>query len=196
MYKEERDQIREELSKGIARGIFSCEDQVIVFGAGDYCREIVDYLRENNVTVSYIIDNDKRKQNSFCRGIRVISPEESISLCENKGRYIICSFFFWREMVSQLSSLGISDRQITTIILDSFGESLKGNIASARNGKRIYNAIKKKNKHCRILLCPYTGTGDVYLIGTFLDAYLQKERTYKYVLVVRTGFHGACWLSL
>ncbi len=183
MYKAERSQIRAELAGAEESGKITKDQHVFVFGAGDYSREIIGYLMKKGISIDCILDNDIRKQNSFCRGIKIVSPDVCRKKDNEKSRYVICSFF-WREMYAQLAEFGIPEDHIIVIVLDSFGESFNENLSYVRKGRKIYKEIKKKYKDSRIFLCPYTGTGDIYLIGTFLEAYLKKNQITDYVLVV------------
>ncbi len=183
MYKEEGEQIRAALSSCCQSGLIHKESRVILFGSGDYSRAIIGFLRQEGIEVVRILDNDKRKRGSYLKGIPVIFPEE---LAENDIReavFIVCSHF-WKEMSGQLAGLGVRPEAIVPIRLRTFGESLTENIKSLYRGRQIYRKITREYPGCDVLLCPYPGTGDIYLIGTFLEQFVAKEGIKDYVLVV------------
>ena len=166
MYRLERDEIHENLNRWGRDA--SVDSEVYLFGVNDYAREIICYLSSKGFQIKAILDNDKRKQGSYCQGIPVVSPKEKGS----NGCFIICTAF-WREMKAQLLDEGITEEHIFCIALSTFSESFGGNVRDLFRGRRIYREICRKYPDTKILLCPYTGTGDVYLIGTFLKAYLE-----------------------
>lgn len=184
MYKEEQQQINIYINKWVREGILKRGSRIVLFGAGDYSRGTLTILRSiDGYDFEYlIVDNDKEKRNSFCLGVKVINPSD-LSDTEKTGIYIICSRF-WREMKNQLLSIGISDSRICVIHLSTFEESLLENIRAIFRGRRIFKRITRKYPGKKILLCPYTGTGDIYLIGTYLFKYLEKEYINDFVLVV------------
>ncbi len=184
MYKEEKQQIRQNIEKWIENRSLRKDSTIVLFGAGDYSRGTLAVLRsiEGYSFNFLIIDNDCKKRNSYCLGVKVISPDD-LTETEKKGVYILCSHF-WQEMKRQLLSIGVSDRNIYVIHLNTFEEDIIKNTKSVFHGKKIYHKISKKYPNNKILLCPYTGTGDIYLIGAYLFQYLEKADITDYVLVV------------
>lgn len=183
MYKEEAEQIKAALSSCYQSGLLHKGSRVILFGGGDYSRAIIGFLRKDGIDVARILDNDKRKRGSYLKGVPVIFPGE---LTENDIReavFLVCSHF-WKEMSSQLSGLGVRSEAIVPIRLRTFGESLTENLKNLFRGRRIYRKITGEYPGCDVLLCPYPGTGDIYLIGTFLEQFVEKEGIKDYVLVV------------
>ena len=183
MYRAERNQLRSELNGYIQKGILSEKERIIVFGVSAYSREIIGYLDDNGIDVSSVIDNDSRKNGQYCRGIRVSSPNELDDISKTRDMYIICSAV-WREMREQLIHNGISEGRILTIVLKSFRESLLDRITDLYHGYKIYRNIVKKYPLKKVFLCPYTGTGDIYLIGTLFQQYIRRKEINDYVFVV------------
>lgn len=177
MYSLEQNIIRESLDKWSKD--FLSNNFVYLFGVNDYAREIIKYLFTKGIKINAIFDNDQKKQGSYCQGVPVVAPTEKT----DGGEYIICSVF-WHEMQAQLLDEGVSEEHIFCIILPKFGETLKESLRDLFRGRRIYQKIRQLYPNEKILLCPYTGTGDIYLICTFLEAYLTKEKIMDYVLVV------------
>ena len=183
MYREEIDRAKRVIEYEKKKGRLSDKRSVILFGAGDYTRGIIDILNAYGDYEYRIVDNDVAKRGTFCKGIRVCTPDDIESSVWERSVVIICSHF-WREMKNQLLNIGISEENIIVIRLETFEEDLSENIKAVVRGRRIYRRIKKKYKGYRYFLCPYTGTGDIYLIGTLLPYYLRQNNIEKFVLIV------------
>ncbi len=56
-----------------------------------------------------------------------------------------------------------------------------------KRGLNIYNRIAGKYKGCKIFLCPYAGTGDVYLAGMYINAFARNNGIDDFVVVVIGG---------
>ena len=59
-------------------------------------------------------------------------------------------------------------------------------LEEAQKGRKIYEQLVKEYGCNKIFLCPYTGTGDIYLIGTFWEEYLRKKQITNYIFIVIT----------
>ena len=63
-------------------------------------------------------------------------------------------------------------------------ESLPECMYHAIRGKRMYERLVAQYGEVPVFLCPYTGTGDIYLIGTFWKQYIEKENIKDYIFIV------------
>lgn len=155
---------------------------IYLFGVSDNTRQIIQILRLKGFSPLNVIDNDRNKINSFCAGVKVIGVE-GLSYSSNATWVIYSSY--WREMKRQLLDKGISEKQI--IVLFEKEKSVFIRLSEALKGKRIYKNLKKKYGDVPMFLCPYTGTGDIYLIGSFWDEYTKKNNISEYVFLVISG---------
>lgn len=183
MFKEEEIQINRILGEHIANYTITADSIVYLFGVNDYLRAIVPFLRERAITVKNILDNDAKKMNTYSQGIEVINPCDIPDEDKEEAVFLVCSSY-WREMKRQLEGIGVSGSRIAVFPLKTYERSLFDSVKSAVKGRSIYRRIVRSNPGKKVLLCPYTGTGDIYLIGTFLDEYLEKEKISDFVLVV------------
>lgn len=183
MYKNDGIRIRAELDSLIDNDKLTADGKVVVFGVSDFSRAIISHLKNRAIKVSIVLDNDVRKSGSFCNGVEVRTPNELVDSCGDKF-FIVCSDLFGKEMYSQLLSMGIDPEKIIHIKLESGRESLSDNISDYFKGKKIYRTIRNKYPGKKIFFCPYTGTGDIYLIGTFLPQYIRENNIKDYVVVV------------
>lgn len=157
---------------------------IFLWGAGDFSRCIVSELLRKNKKVEAIIDNDKSKQGAFCAGVPVLSLDDvnaQYGIDEPEIIYMICSDF-WKEIVKQLNAAGVSKDRI--IVIKKEKDFLYEKISDAIKGEKIYKSMIKQYGKGKIFLCPYTGTGDIYLIGSFWKQYIEKYKIKNYVFVV------------
>ncbi len=153
---------------------------VYLFGVSDNSRQIIQILRECGIEPRNVIDNDSSKQGSFCSRLKVISFDEIQKSDNKKNLYIIYSAY-WREMVPQLTDKGILKKNIWRL---NRKPGLLILLIRACRGKAYYKTLKRKYGDVPIFVCPYTGTGDIYLIGTFWEEYAKRNNINDYVFVV------------
>ena len=158
--------------------------EIYLFGVSDNSRQIIQVLRELGIEPRNVIDNDKSKQGSYCSRLKVIAPEEVDNPSASDKLFILYSAY-WREMIPQLEAKGISRRNIWR--LNRKPGSMFKLLFHAQKGRFYYNNLKKKYGDVPIFLCPYTGTGDIYLIGTFWKEYIKRNNIDDYVFVVISG---------
>lgn len=173
--------IVEELFEAVVRSENISGKQIYLFGAGDYSRYMIRLLASKGMMAEAIIDNDKRKQGAYCAGCKVISIDNIKDVCSQNNVYLLCSDF-WKEMKKQLLNVGVSEQQIFVIRKKEL--SLKEKVKDAKKGFKVYKDLRKQYENHTIFLCPYTGTGDIYLIGTFWSQYIERQKISDYIFVV------------
>ena len=154
---------------------------IYLFGVSDNSRQIIQMLREFGIEPRNVIDNDPSKQGSYCSRLKVISFDEIQKPDKEENLYILYSAY-WREMVPQLTEKGILRRNIWR--LNRKPGLLLLLLFRACRGRAYYRALKKMYGDVPIFICPYTGTGDIYLIGTFWEEYIKRNNINDYVFVV------------
>ena len=178
MYEKELKHLEKKLKYYNKIGKFR-NKRIYLFGAGDNTRQIVKMLRVLSYGPVGIIDNDPSKHNSFCAGIKVSYLKE---IPISSDMIILVYSFYWNEMKRQLVEYGVDRSQILILIGKEHG--VYRYLCSALKGKIIYKKLKKEYNDASIFLCPYTGTGDIYLIGTFWDEYVTTNNINNYVFCV------------
>ena len=158
--------------------------EIYLFGVSDNTRQIISLLRVLGANLKNVIDNDKTKQGSYCSRLKVISMQDIPAPAEDNKLYILYSAY-WREMIPQLLEAGIKKKNIWR--LNRKPRALIFLIINAYIGKRYRNKLTRQYGNKHIFLCPYTGTGDIYLIGTFWDEYIKRNNIDDYIFVVITG---------
>ncbi len=163
------------------RGVFR-DRQVYLFGVSENSRQIIQILRTYHIEPVNVLDNDRAKQGSYCSRIKVL-PIDGVKKPGNRRKlYIICSHY-WREMAAQLEDKGIRKENILVLY---HIETLREHVSQAVSGRRIYQKLLRRYGNVPIFVCPYTGTGDIYLIGAFWKQYLKKNQMEDYVFLVIT----------
>mgnify|MGYP003299890147 CR=1 FL=1 len=180
MYDRELERVEKKIFQIVKSGRLNGK-KVFLFGVSDNTRQIIQMLRETGITPQNVIDNDISKQHSYCGGIKVVGIQ-----CpqDDKNVYIIYSAY-WREMIAQLYHLGIKKRNI--LLLYRKPGTIWKLIGYTYFGKYLYKKLVDEYGDVPVFVCPYTGTGDIYLIGTFWEQYLKKNNIEDYVFVVITG---------
>lgn len=160
--------------------------RIYIFGVSIRTRRIIQALRKFEIEPVNILDNDKTRQNSHCARIKIISVDQVDNISDDENAYIISSSY-WREMKAQLEDKNVGRENIH--LLYAQRKPLLNHLFEAGKGKHVYNGLIKKYGNVPIFLCPYTGTGDIYLIGTFWKQYIEKNGIDNYIFVV---VNGAC----
>lgn len=182
MYDKEFCRVTKYIRRNYRKGLLSGKE-IFLFGGSENSRQIIQILRELNIEPKHVIDNDRAKQNSYCSRLKVISPD-SIDCPESDDKIYIIYSAYWREMIPQLERMGVKEKNIW-MLMPKPG-MLFGLLISAAKGKRYRKSLKRKYGDVPIFLCPYTGTGDIYLIGTFWDEYVRQNHISDYVFIVIT----------
>ncbi len=173
--------VEKKIDKLFRQGVFR-DRKIYLFGVSENSRQIIQILRTYQIEPANVMDNDRTKQGSYCSRVRVVPIDGVEDLTNGRNLYIVCSLY-WREMAVQLQDRGIRKENI---ILLYHVESLLEHYRHAVSGKRIYDELLSKYGKVPMFVCPYTGTGDIYLIGTFWRQYLERNHIEDYVFLVIT----------
>lgn len=154
--------------------------KIYLFGVSENTRQIIQILRSCHLEPINVLDNDEKRQDTFCKGVHVISVEDVEDIQDEQNIYILYSAY-WKEMTAQLRSKGVRKQNIQMLYRE---EKLLECFKFAYIGKRIYENLIDKYGEVPVFVCPYTGTGDIYLIGTFWEQYIEKNQIEDYVFLV------------
>lgn len=165
----------------------SSDNVVVFFGAGEMSKKAMDILREFGIKISRIVDNDVRKQGKYCSGVEIENPVVIKEQWQDGMIVLFYSYYHADEMASQLKGYGLKEnRDFFSLARYEFMQNTVWKQAyRVLQGLKLYDKLRKKYPDCeKVLLCPYTGTGDVYLIGGMLQQYLEQEDIKSYVFIV------------
>jgi hypothetical protein len=165
--------------------------KIVLFGASVFSKEVQIFLEKFGYTVSAIVDNDIRKVGKRFLGMTVNTPEEVLLPYDEKKYILIYSPGFFREITAQLEGMGYRKNRQSFTLNFRVNDSLFmfGYISMHKlMGLYWYRMITKGHPaDCRIYIAPYTGTGDIYLIGLFFHTYIERHGITDYVFVVVTN---------
>lgn len=154
--------------------------KVYLSSASDGTKQIIRILRDRGIEPANVLDNDLAKRHSFWAYVKVITIDEITEPAKPQNIYLVYSKF-WREIMAQLAGYGIRKGNIHLLYEKV---TFADRIYEAFRGRSMYLSIVKKYGQTRIFICPYTGTGDIYLIGAFWRQYILRNNVNKYVFLV------------
>ena len=76
---------------------------IVVFGAGEIGRKVMEILNENDIPIHYVCDNDMNKQNKSIYGHKVLAPD----VIKTINPMVIIATIYFKEIAIQLKKLGI-----------------------------------------------------------------------------------------
>lgn len=164
------------------------EKYIIMFGYNKPTEKMVLFLKSKGIKTNAIIDNNPKVSGIQLCGITVFLPKDLIVNNKDNVVILIASAYFL-EMKKQLIEMGYMETQIKQIIIyhtvsDGKNEFEK-NCKELIEGKKIYQYLHEKyGQNIVIIMCPYNGIGDIYLIASYLDNYCKKEGIHDYVITV------------
>ncbi|MBQ9828382.1 MAG: hypothetical protein IJM62_06845, partial [Lachnospiraceae bacterium] len=165
------------------------DDQVFISGA--VRSSIMLAERMHNFNIFGIIDNNKAKQGTEYEGLMVYAPEE---LDEKFGRdiRIIVHTRHFREICEQLSRLGyeMGKQVFPAYVADDpyfRTEMLKSSIRCIyKSGKAVYDRVRERCPDELLIHLPYSGTGDAYLAGMYMEDMIRIHHLPDSIFIVRS----------
>ena len=186
----EKTRVRKHISRLVKQGAL-VNKKIVLFGASGFSRDVLMCLEERGFTANAVIDNDDRKTGINCLGMVVEKPEPALVPFDDGNIILFYSPSFYREMTAQLERMGYrKDYHIFVLnfkVSDSlymFAYMTKVKIRGMYWYKKL---MQGHSKNCIIFLAPYTGTGDIYLIGLFFHTYIKQKGITDYVFAVVSG---------
>lgn len=164
--------------------------KIVFFGANKSTKEMCVYLRSLKIEPYAIVDNDKRKQHQIVAGLVTYLPDELLSEFQKDVMVLIASEYA-NEMTEQLEHLGYEKGKHIFVILkinnfyNCSKEAFEEYASQARRGKEVYEQVMSSYPEVeKIFLCPYPGTGDIFLVGLYYEMFCKKHGIRKAVMTV------------
>ncbi|WP_026509905.1 glycosyltransferase family 2 protein [Butyrivibrio sp. LC3010] len=165
------------------------DDKLVMFGVMKTSLEIKKRLYEYNFVA--FIDNDIKKQGTMVEGLPVIAPEKI------KDEYgddikIIVSSKYSREMCSQLEKIGYRVNENIFLAYVKSCVKYKNAISSTPEeifsaGEKVFIDLRNKFPNELIMSLPYSGTGDAYLAGMYMEEMVKEHNIDKFVITVTSN---------
>lgn len=164
---------------------------IVLFGASPASKEIKKCLMEEGICPDAIVDNDSRKIGRECMGLIIQKPEALLSPFRDSVVILLSSVGFSNEKILQLTELGYSNHKHIFCFNLKNDESIP---VLAYHTVRMFRGLfchrrlvsKYSDQHV-LFLAPYTGTGDIYLVGLFFHEYVKRNHISNYIFVVVSG---------
>lgn len=83
---------------------------IIIFGAGKWGKEVLKNLDKDRSRVLFFCDNDEKKNGQFIEGIEIISPQKLIN--NKEALFIIANKSASAEIYDELKLIGIKEEKI------------------------------------------------------------------------------------
>lgn len=115
-------------------------NKLIVWGGGKYFNNCFT----DDLKIDYIVDSDKNKQGSRCKGILIREPEKILD--EDMGKICIIIFsMYWKDIVAQIVDMGITADVILPLMVEpnSFFRNCQNSYALFAEDA-IINGISKR----------------------------------------------------
>lgn len=183
----EKARVRRHVNRLVKRGALN-DKQLVLFGASGFSKDILTCLHEQGYEANAVVDNDSRKIGIRCLGMMVRTPEDALIPFDDNNIILFYSPGFYREITAQLERMGYTKKRHIFAMNFKVDDSLHifaYMTATKIRGLYWYKKITRgHSRECTIFIAPYTGTGDIYLAGLFLNEYLKRNNITDYVFAV------------
>ena len=175
------------IDKAQKDGLF-INKRVVVFGCNAFTKTIRDILIKYGITIDAILDNDLSKQGKLCLSIQVVNPQKYLN--DNCDIAIIIYSSYWREMRKQTLEFGIPEEEMLIIPYKDVRQKSKPSLFCITRdlidvalGYIYYLSICRRQHSKKVFICPYDGTGDVYIACGYLSTFVKKYCIDKFTIV-------------
>lgn len=110
--KEREECVRRDTTKKESYAVFAQRGNVIIFGCGNYGRQVLDILTNERDNILCWCDNDCQKWGQYIDGMEVVSPANLKNLSVELN-FIIANKYHAEEIKEQLNLIGINDQSIS-----------------------------------------------------------------------------------
>lgn len=161
--------------KLVEKGIVGSVYKVYLFGKTMTALRICEYLESCNIDVEAILDN-RATPGEYYANVRVISPRELPEANDLSNTRILIPLKSYLSACAQLYSYGYTfGKNIYVVSNVSRSSLMEYNQLQQTSDKLCEQAIESLNrlreqyKNTTINICPYRGSGDVFLICRYLQ---------------------------
>ncbi len=183
-------QFREELRQKIEYLIdlnYLSKKKVVLFGMNSTVYQAIKILNSNGITATYQVIDQQNETGKMKWGVEEVYYESFFQ--ENYEEFVVLiinnDYLRYKALFDRagyiINQTVFVDYEIKSEEQKNYNEKkfgLKGKINSIleiKNAYKIYHILRKKFGDDKpVLICNYTGIGDVYLICMYLDSYLKQ----------------------
>lgn len=165
--------------------------KTVIFGCTIYARDIRDALRDRGIEIIALLDNNPEKAGKKCLNVDVWLPGDFFLRERTDTIVIVCSKYN-HEMIQQLIQLGHGEKDILDIPISESGrkfddseDDFQKKIQEVKEGLVLYEKIRERyGRDSYVFLCPYPGTGDIYMACSFFGEYCRQNGIDEYIFLV------------
>lgn len=163
--------------------------KIYLFGHCDASENLVDVLLERGYHPVAILDNNVNKHGNNYKGVVIESPWKILE--DNQEKTLVCIVArAYAAMSAQLRRLGYKGQIQKLVDYNTYADYSLSDAARERMKKReqegevLLNELKSKYPGSFILLCPFSALGDIYIMMSYLPAFLKKRGIVKCMIGV------------
>lgn len=160
--------------------------RVVIFGASLLAEHVRNELSDAGIALHAVVDNSPDKIGRPWGGVLVGAPAAALTPPDPTVTVLVVSEIYAEEMVAQLAGLGYAGEERVRVLTPRYDLSVGALVARTRRLWRGRRACRRFTRHGTrtLLVAPYEGTGDLYLIGLFFAEYVRRNRLDDHVLAV------------
>ncbi len=164
-------------------------DKLVMFGVMKTSLEIKKRLKEYDFVA--FIDNDNNKQGTIVDGLLVMSPDKMKAEYGDNIKIIVSSKYS-KEMYTQLEKLGyrINENVFVAYVKSILNYKSKVYLTQKeifKAGEEVYLKLRDKFPNELIMSLPYSGTGDAFLAGMYMEEMVKEHNIDKFVITVTSN---------
>nr|MDE7476608.1 hypothetical protein [Lachnospiraceae bacterium] len=160
---------------------------VYLFGHCNATEELADLLVERGYVVCAILDNNKAKQGTEYKGIKIKSPASILE--KRDDRSIVCIVArAYASMYRQLRQIGYQGKIEKLVDYNTYAEYSLSDETIQKKKRRLEEGmellLKAKEKYHGVfrIYCPFQALGDICFMMSFLPYFLGQREIKDYVV--------------
>lgn len=183
------EMVEQGVRKLLHGNVMTRDDEIVLCTATKTTQHIVEMLADYHVVA--IIDNDPQKAGHELLGIPIYQTEAFLTSeqCE-KCKFIVPTRSY-RAICEQLNYYGceLNQRVFVTYSKNDYYSAamLEEIIRQIEAGKKLFDQLREAYPNKKLLLCPYPGTGDAFLLGMYLKDVVGEDETAEYMIIVTSN---------
>lgn len=162
---------------------------IYLFGHCNATEELIELLMMHNFVPKAIIDNNINKQGDYYNSIPIVPPHYILS--EDKEHAIVLIVArAYEAMAEQLVNIGYRGVICKLVDYNSYAEYSLEDATIHRmkmreeRGELLLMELKKKYPGAYRILCPFSALGDIYIMMSYLPAFMSQRNIDKCVIAV------------
>lgn len=172
---------------------------IVIFGANAPGTVSINFLEKHHIQVNAVVDNNVLLHGKQFLEIMISSPEDTLTNYKDDALILIASRYY-DEMKQQLEQMGYKE-QVHIYQMLNLSENVKFDTSieayqnaeqMVRSGLAVYQRLQDKYGDATIVMAPVRPNGDVYMICSYLDAFVRQMEKTRDPTVVLTVIGNSC----